>query len=132
MLYSSTRGEDNNRSFTDVLLNGLASDGGLYVPNKIPFINESKLKSLSKLNYPELAFEITKKFLSKDIPENEYRKICQKTYKNAFGKDVISITKLNDKEYISNLFHGPTFAFKDFALQLLGNIYEYILKKKKN
>ncbi len=131
MLYSSTRGEDKNRSFTDVLLNGLASDGGLYVPNKIPCFNESKLKSLSKLNYPELAFEITKRFLSKDIPEKEYRKICLKTYKNAFGKDVISITKLNDKEYISNLFHGPTFAFKDFALQLLGNIYEYILKKKK-
>ena len=130
MLYSSTRGEDKNKSFTEVLLNGLAGDGGLYVPNKIPYFSKKKLKSLSNLNYSDLAFELTKQFLSSDIPENEYKRICSKTYKNAFGKEIISITKLSDNEFISNLYHGPTFAFKDFALQLLGNIYEFILKKK--
>ena len=131
MLYSSTRGEDNNRSFTDVLLNGLASDGGLYIPNSIPFYNKRELKLLSKLSYHELAFELTKQYLSQDIPENEYKKICKKTYEHSFGKEVISIIRLNENEFISNLFHGPTFAFKDFALQLLGNIYEFVLNEKK-
>jgi len=130
MLYSSTRGGDRDRSFTDVLLNGLASDGGLYVPNKFPCYNQKQLKALSKLNYSDLAFELTKSFLSEDIPEEDYRKICEDTYRNSFGKEIISITKLNDSEYISNLFHGPTFAFKDFALQLLGKHLSVCFKKK--
>ena len=62
---------------------------------------------------------------------DKYKKICKKTYEKAFGSKIISIHKLNEKEFISNLYHGPTFAFKDFALQLLGNIYDYILKKRK-
>ncbi len=131
MLYSSTRGKDNNKSFSEVLLNGLAKDGGLYVPNEIPLFNDEHLKFLSSLNYPNLAFELTRLFISGEIPEKKYKQICLNTYKESFGKEIISIKKLNENEFISNLFHGPTYAFKDFALQLLGNIYDFILKEKK-
>ena len=130
MLYSSTRGIDKDLNFTQVLLNGLAKDGGLYVPNELPFFNKKKLKELSKLDYPNLAYEITKPFIANEISKKEYKEICSKTYKNSFGKKIISINKLNEFEFISNLFHGPTYAFKDFALQLLGNIYDFVLKKK--
>ena len=131
MLYSSTRGNDNDLSFSEVLLNGLAKDGGLYIPKELPFFNKKKLKYLSTLSYPELTFELTKDFVSNEIPKKTYKEICFKTYQKSFGKHIITIHKLNKNEYISNLFHGPTFAFKDYALQLLGNIYDYILKKKK-
>ncbi len=132
MLYSSTRGGDNDKSFVDVLLKGLAKDGGLYVPNKIPYFNRKKLESLSSLNYSELCFEITKEFVCNEISFKTYKEICEKTYSDfSSKKKIISIEKLNEKEFILNLFHGPTFAFKDYALQLLGNLYDYILKKKK-
>ena len=131
MLYSSTRGGDNNKSFIEVLLNGLASDGGLYVPNSIPFFKKEKLHSFANLEYHELCYEITKEFINNEIPLEKYKKICEKTYKNFSEKEIISLTQLNQQEYILNLFHGPTFAFKDFALQLLGNLYEHILKEKK-
>ena len=131
MLYSSTRGIDKNRCFKEVLLKGLAEDGGLYVPEKLKVYNYNELRYLKSLDYANLAYEVTKYFISGDIPADKYKKICKKTYEKAFGSKIISIHKLNEKEFISNLHHGPTFAFKDFALQLLGNIYDYILKKEK-
>ncbi len=130
MFYSSTRGIDKNRRFKEVLLNGLAKDGGLYVPESLKEFSTKELVSLKKLNYPELAFEVTKDFISKDIPTDVYKEICYQTYSKVFGKNIISINKLGTNEYIANLFHGPTYAFKDFALQLLGNIYDFILKKE--
>ena len=69
--------------------------------------------------------------VSKDISKEEYKLILKKTYNKKFGEKIISIDKLNNNEFILNLFHGPTFAFKDYALQLLGNLYDYVLKKKK-
>ena len=132
MLYSSTRGQDNNVSFFNVLLNGLSTDGGLYVPNRFPKIKNEDLIKFKNLSYSELAFEITKDFvISDEITKDDYWSIVKKTYGKEFGKDIISMENLNDKEYILNLFHGPTFAFKDYALQLLGNLYDFVLKKKK-
>lgn len=131
MLYSSTRGNDENLTFTEILLKGLAGDGGLYIPNNLPFFNYDELDKLRDLDYSDLAFELTKKFVANDISSDDYKRICLKTYEKSFGKKTISINKLNKNEYITNLFHGPTFAFKDYALQLLGNIYDFILKKKK-
>ncbi len=131
MLYSSTRGSDKNLNFTQILLNGLAKDGGLYVPNDLPLFKKKKLQALSKLDYANLAYQLTKHFISREISKKEYKEICSKTYKSSFGNEIISIDKLNEFEFIANLFHGPTYAFKDFALQLLGNIYDLILKKKK-
>ena len=132
MKYSSTRGKDNNLNFVDVLLNGLAKDGGLYVPNKIPKYSKKQLNKLKQLDYAELAYELTFPFVRSDeITSDSYMSICRKTYDDSFGKEIISIDKLNENEHILNLFHGPTFAFKDYALQLLGNLYEFVLKKKK-
>ncbi len=132
MNYSSTRGNDNNLSFINILLNGLARDGGLYIPNKIKKFNKNQLTSFKELEYFELAYELTNSFVvSDEISDDSYKSICKKTYDDSFGKKIISIDKLNEKEYVLNLFNGPTFAFKDYALQLLGNLYEFILNKKK-
>ncbi len=132
MYYSSTRGGDNNQKFVDVLLNGLANDGGLYVPDKIPKIRKNKFEEYSKMTYGELAYEVTKDFVdSEDIPLKSYKEICLKTYAGFSEKKIISIENLKQNEFILNLFNGPTFAFKDFALQLLGNLYDFILSKKK-
>ena len=131
MIYSSTRGSDINLKFGDVLLNGLAKDGGLYVPNSIKSYSEDELDSLRELDYSSLAFELTKHFVLGEISVNEYKKICTNSYKKSFGEEIISFDKLDQHKYIANLFNGPTYAFKDFALQLLGNIYDYILRKRK-
>ncbi len=131
MIYSSTRGSDINLKFGDVLLNGLAKDGGLYVPNSIKSYSEEELDSLRELDYSSLAFELTKDFVLGEISVSEYKKICINSYKRSFGKEIISFDKLDQHKYIANLFNGPTYAFKDFALQLLGNIYDYVLKKRK-
>ncbi len=131
MYYSSTRGNDVNISFIQAMLNGLAKDGGLYVPKNIKKLTHSQLIEISKLNYEKLAFEITKLFIGFDeIDQNDYKEICKKTYSESFGKEIISLNKLEENEFILNLYHGPTFAFKDFALQLLGNLYDYVLKKR--
>jgi len=131
MIYSSTRGSDINLKFGDVLINGLAKDGGLYVPNSIKSYSEEELDSLRELDYSSLAFELTKDFVLGEISASEYKKICINSYKRSFGKEIISFEKLDQHKYIANLFNGPTYAFKDFALQLLGNIYDYILRKRK-
>ena len=131
MLYSSTRGNEKSVNFEDVLLKGLADDGGLYVPDKIPFLNFDKIKELRDLEYYQLVHKITKYFVQPIISSSDYLKICKKTYENFSKEKLISITDLERNEFLLNLYHGPTFAFKDFALQLLGNIYDYILKKKK-
>ena len=85
MIYSSTRGGEKNVDFTSVLLNGLAKDGGLYVPDYFPNFSRKQLKELRNLNYSELCFEVTKQFISeRDIPHKEYKKICLKTYSQDF------------------------------------------------
>ena len=132
MKYLSTRGGESEVSFTSVLINALAKDGGLYVPKSFPKFSTEKLKQLSCMSYPELCYEVTKDFMCEsDIPYKVYKKICFDTYDNKFAEKIIDIDQLSEYENILNLYHGPTLAFKDFALQLLGNIYDYILKKKK-
>ena len=131
MYYSSTRGKDVNISFIQAMLNGLAKDGGLYVPKNIKKLTHSQLIEISKLNYEKLAFEITKLFIGFDeIDQNDYKKFVKKHIVRVLEKEIISLNKLEENEFILNLYHGPTFAFKDFALQLLGNLYDYVLKKK--
>ena len=130
MYYSSTRGLETSVDFEDVVLNGLSKDGGLYVPNSIPRFNKQEIESFKNLEYYQLAHKITYPFVSSGIESEEYLKICKKTYENFSDNKIISLSELDKNEFILNLFHGPTFAFKDYALQLLGNIYEFILNKK--
>ena len=129
MKYISTRGNVNKIGFIDTVLMGLGTDGGLLVPEKIPQISEEKLEAMSKLSYQELAYEIISYYVDGEIPENELRELIKRSYDTFRAPEVTPVVKLKDNLYVLELFHGPTFAFKDVALQFLGNLYSYIAKK---
>ncbi|HKI64345.1 MAG TPA: threonine synthase [Burkholderiales bacterium] len=128
MRYVSTRGVGAPQRFTDIVLEGLARDGGLYVPERFP---RADLAAWRGLSYPELAFEVLSLFVD-DIPPREFRNIVFKTYTSSiFGSDEITPLKtLEPGLHILGLSNGPTLAFKDLALQLLGNLFEYVLEQR--
>ena len=127
MKYLSTRGGVTDLSFCQAVSMGLSSDGGLIVPEYIPNIGV-KLKDFSKLSYPALAFEIMTPFVD-DISSGDLRSIINKSYSSFSEKQVAPLVQVADY-YVMELFHGPTLAFKDVALQFLGNIFEYINRDK--
>ena len=129
MKYISTRGNVEKIGFIDTVLMGLATDGGLLVPEKIPQISDEKLQSMAKMTYQELACEIISYYVDGEIPENELKELIEKSYGTFRHPEVTPVQKINDQMYVLELFHGPTFAFKDVALQFLGNLYSYIAKK---
>jgi len=124
--YVSTRGGAQPQRFTDIVLEGLAPDGGLYVPERTP---SADLAAWRGLSYPELAFEVLKPFAD-DIPD--LKELVEKTYtREAFGSDDITPLKtLEPGLHLLGLSNGPTLAFKDLAMQLLGNLFEYVLDKR--
>ena len=132
MSYSSTRGQDNKINFVDAMLNGLAEDGGLYVPDKFPKFTKNELKELSTLSYSELAFEVTKEFIdSEEISSKEYKEICKKTYGRSFGKDLISYDKLNEDGFVPeyrNVRKAPTKNFKRFSKTIYGLVQGTIVQ----
>ena len=128
MEYISTRNSKKIFSFKDVFLNGLAPDGGLFVPKDIPVYNSHQLKKLKELSYNDLATKIISQFCYEEFNELEIKKIVNNSYKNFRVKDVVKIKKLDGLSLLE-LFHGPTLAFKDIAMQIIGNMYEKILKK---
>ena len=128
MEYISTRNTQKIFSFKDVFLKGLASDGGLFVPKKIPLYTYQELEKLRNLSYNELATKIILKFCSNEFNETEIEDLVNDSYKNFRVKDVVAIKKLG-KVNLLELFHGPTLAFKDIAMQVIGNMYEKILEK---
>lgn len=131
MKYISTRGQTEPMDFSDVLLMGLAPDGGLMLPESYPQVDSTTLNEWRKLSYPELAFEIMRLFAT-DIDEADLKDIINRTYtKEVFGSDdIVPVRQLEDDLYILGLSNGPTLAFKDVAMQFLGNAFEYVLKKK--
>lgn len=131
MNYISTRGKTAPMQFSDVLLMGLAPDGGLMLPEEYPQIDEATLTQWRTLSYPELAFEIMQLFVT-DIPKDDLKTLIDKTYTvQAFGNpDITPVRTLKDGIKIIELSNGPTLAFKDIAMQFLGNAFEYVLKKK--
>ena len=128
MEYISTRNTQKTFSFKDVFLKGLAPDGGLFVPKKIPLYTSQELEKLRNLSYNELATKIILKFCSDEFNEIEIKDLVKNSYKNFRVNDVVVIKKLR-KVNLLELFHGPTLAFKDIAMQVIGNMYEKILKK---
>ena len=130
MRYVSTRGGMTDRSFSEILMAGLADDGGLSICEHYPKINDEELDLWRKLNYADLAFEIISRFAT-DVPAVELRRIIDTTYTaEKFGSgDITPLNKLEDNLYILGLSNGPTLAFKDIAMQFLGNLFEYILTK---
>ena len=127
MEYISTRNKNLNFSFKDVFLHGLAPDGGLFIPKKITQYSENELKNIAKLNYIDLTKEILSKFCGKDLEEKELENIIKRSYSSFSAKDVVNLKKIG-KISLVELFHGPTLAFKDIAMQPIGNIYEKFIK----
>ena len=131
MRYISTRGGAAPQSFTDILLEGLAPDGGLYVPETYPRVTAAELASMRAMPYAELAFTLLSKFAD-DIPPAVLREMTGRTYNaEIFGSaDIVPVKTLEPGLHILSLSNGPTLAFKDVAMQLLGNLFEYVLTKR--
>ena len=128
MQYTSTRNTKKSFSFKDVFLKGLAPDGGLFVPKKIPFYDSQELENLKNISYTELAEKIILKFCDDEFNKKEIQDFVKNSYKNFRVRDVVAIKKIADSNLLE-LFHGPTLAFKDIAMQVIGNMYDQILKK---
>ncbi len=132
MRYVSTRGGARPQPFTEILLEGLAPDGGLFVPESFPQLAAAELAAMRGMDYRELAFTILAKFAD-DIPAADLKRLVDKTYTaKIFGsEDITPVKKLEPGLYLLGLSNGPSLAFKDIALQLLGNLFEYALGKHK-
>lgn len=130
MRYISTRGQAPALNFEEVLLAGLASDGGLYVPENLPRFTIEEISSWAGLPYHELAFKIMRPFVEGSIPDVDFKKILEETYSAFAHQSVAPLRQLAGNEWVLELFHGPTLAFKDFALQLLGRLLDYVLAKR--
>ena len=128
MKYISTRNNSKEYSFEEVFIKGLANDGGLFIPKSLKKYSKEELKTLSTLSYQDLAKKIVFPFIGDFMSKNELADIVDKSY-SVFRKDnVVNLIKIGDTKVLE-LFHGPTLAFKDVAMQLLGNFYEHFLKK---
>lgn len=125
MKYISTRGGISGIDFKETIFEGLASDGGLILPEKIPVLSEEEINQLKNLSYKELASKIFQYYIS-DISEEELKEIIEKAYSLFRAKEIVPIKKVGEI-YILELFHGPTWAFKDIALQFLGVLFEKLL-----
>ncbi len=128
MQYISTRGGVQNISFKDAVMMGLADDGGLLIPREIPALSTGDLDALAKLDYPELAFQIISRYAT-DLPSADLKTLIDRSYATFTHPDVTPVVH-KDGVYILELFHGPTLAFKDVALQFLGNLFEYLLAER--
>jgi threonine synthase len=131
MHYVSTRGHSGRKQFCETLLEGLAPDGGLYVPETYPRVDDATLDAWRGMSYPRLAFEVLSLYVG-DIPSADLRAICDKTYTpEIFGNpEIAPLRKLKTGLYLQGLSNGPTLAFKDMAMQLLGNLLEYELARR--
>src|SRR6267378_2916530 len=130
MLYVSTRGRAKPQPFTEILLEGLAPDGGLFLPDEFPRLGAAEIAAMRGMSYAELAFAILSKFAD-DIPSGDLKRLVDATYtKRIFGsEDITPVKKLEEGLHLLGLANGPSLAFKDIALQLLGNLFEYALEK---
>ena len=127
MHYLSTRGQTKPHTFSEAVEAGLAPDGGLFLPETLPSIAD-KLPAWSKLTYPQLAAEFFTLF-APEISNAEWHQLTAEAYRRFDSPDVAPLKKITDQTYVLELFHGPTLAFKDFALQLLGLLYKRQVEK---
>lgn len=128
--YISTRGQAPALGFEDVLLAGLARDGGLYVPETWPQFSADDIRAMKNLSYPALAQKIMAPFIGDAIPAADLKTLVEDAYATFDAPDVLPLKKIGDGEYLLELFHGPTLAFKDVAMQVLGRFFDYVLKKR--
>ena len=130
MKYISTRGDAPALNFEEVLLAGLASDGGLYVPDELPRFDTDEIAAMAALDYVELAERIVTPFIGDCVPQDDLRAILRDTYAQFRHDAVAPMVEIGPNQWVLELFHGPTLAFKDFALQLLGRLLDYVLERR--
>jgi threonine synthase len=130
VIYQSTRGQAPELSFEDAVLAGMASDGGLYVPKELPRFSADKIRSFAGMRYEEVAFEVMKPFVAEAISDQELKQLIEESYSEFRHSAVAPMVQLDQNLWVLELFHGPTLAFKDFALQFLGRLLDLILKRR--
>ena len=130
MLYKSTRGESPIVPFSEVLLGGLAPDGGLYMPENFPKFSLDEINSWSGLPFHQLALKVLYPFVEGEIEEEVFRRLLQEAYEPFDAEDVVNLKELQDNSWVLELFHGPTLAFKDVAMQLLGALLNHFAKER--
>jgi threonine synthase len=130
MKYISTRGLAPDLGFADAVLAGLAEDGGLYVPASWPAFDPHEIAPLARLAYPELALKIISRFTGGEIGEGALKRIIDESYATFRHKSIAPLVQIDRDMFILELFHGETLAFKDFALQFLGRLLDYLLKER--
>jgi len=124
MKFVSTRGQTEALSFSDAVATGLAPDGGLYLPENLPQFSAADLEAMRSLDYPALCVAFFQRFAT-DIDAGTFARLVDKSYAGFSHPEIAPLVPLTDRLQVLELFHGPTLAFKDFALQLLGNLYEH-------
>ncbi|HLS99592.1 MAG TPA: threonine synthase, partial [Porticoccaceae bacterium] len=125
MKYISTRGGVAPQSFEDVVLAGLAPDGGLFVPESLPAYSTEEIASWAGLPYTELAFRVVAPFIDGAVPDEELRRIIAASYGAFRHRAIAPLVQTGHNDWVLELFHGPTLAFKDFALQFLGHLLDH-------
>ena len=132
MKYISTRGKAPVLNFEEAMLTGLARDGGLYVPQSIPNFSPDDISSMSDLSYEEIAFKVISPFVGDCFSDDELIKIINKAYTKFGHIERAPLVELENNHFLLELFHGPTLAFKDFAMQLIGQFFQVALERKKS
>ncbi|MCH4810596.1 threonine synthase [Vreelandella neptunia] len=130
MRYISTRGQAPALSFEEVVLTGMASDGGLYVPETLPQFSREELADMAGLSYADIAFRVMKPFVNGEIDDATFHSIVTEAYATFNHDAVVPLKQLDANHFLLEQFHGPTLAFKDVALQLLGRLLDHFLKKR--
>ncbi|MGE4217909.1 MAG: threonine synthase, partial [Alphaproteobacteria bacterium] len=130
MRYISTRGRAPVLEFDEVLLAGLARDGGLYVPESWPRFTADKFRALRGLPYPDLAVEVVRPFVGGRIPDADLRRIAHESYAGFGHAAIAPLKQLDANLWLMELFHGPTIAFKDMAMQMLARLFDHVLKRR--
>jgi len=129
MLYKSTRGTAERVSFQEVLFSGLAPDGGLYIPECLPKYDVNCISRFAQMSYEEVAFTILKPFIGGFFSDQELQGMLVDAYLEFRNLDKCKIVSLSENHKVLELFHGPTFAFKDFAMQMIAQMFHQSLKK---
>ena len=130
MKYVSTRGKAPELDFEDVMITGLARDGGLYVPKEWPFFSEEMISKMDGCSYEEIAFQVMRPFIGSTFTDLEFKEIIKKSYQDFSSFERCPVVKLKDNIFVLELYHGPTLAFKDVAMQLIGQMFELSLKRR--
>ena len=128
--YKSTRGSSDILKFNEVIFEGLATDGGLYVPEKWPVFSDEQINQFKEKSYNEIAHDVISVFLDDTISSQDLTDIIEDSYSTFSNQEITPLRKLNENHYLLELFHGPTLAFKDVAMQFIGNIMNLYLSRK--